>query len=343
MASFDPHLLQRLFGAGMTNGHGWAGMSRRGVRVGWPERLRASQRAGHARAPMLDEDAPTEGVAGGGWSWSERVAPFGVHDVRVQHHTLAGVAHGASHRCRATGWGMVISGSAVLEMRRENHRPARYERLEAGDVWSVPSSVSAWFHCNENEKASVVALIGGREHDDTGFSEQTATGQTADVPCSMGESFRHRLMEQLPQSTSWGRLRVVEADAFSDPDALSAALVEIDPGCCTDLHWHLNTSVWQICLDGTGSLLRFPSDGRRPVSVMRAGTVAHVQRAEGHFIRNHGSDTLRLLEIFRSDHYHDLSLPQWLAAASPETIAAHLCIDVGMVAGLARVQDRRAN
>lgn len=337
MTSFDPHLFQRLFGAGMTSGHGWAGMSRRGMRTGWPARFRALPRAGPAPSPTLGEDAPAEDVSGEGWSWSERVAPFGVHDVRVQHHSLAGIAHGASHSCRAAGWGMVVSGSAVLEMRCERYRPARYEYLEAGDVWSVPSSATAWFHCNEIEKASVVALIGGRERDDTGFSDEAA-GE----PCSMRERFRHRILEQSPQQTSWGRLRVVEADAFSDPDALSAALVEIDPGCCTDLHWHLNTSVWQICLDGAGSLLRFSSDGRRPVSVMRAGTVAHVQRAEGHFIRNYGTGTLRLLEIFRSDHYHDLSLLQWLAAASPEAIAAHLCVDVGMVAGLARMQDRRA-
>lgn len=76
---------------------------------------------------------------------------------------------------------------------------------------------------------------------------------------------------------------------------------------------------------------------------MCAGAIAHVQRGEGHFIRNNGIDTLRLLEIFRSDHYHDLSLPQWLAAASPETIAAQLCIDVGLIAGLAHMQARRAS
>lgn len=325
MASFDHRVIHRLFGAGATAGQERA-VPWRGLGTGWPARLRPS--------PPVRQAV---GSPQGGWSWSERVAPCGVPDVRFQHHKLGGVSQGMSCRCRATGWGMIVSGKATLEMRQEHDGPARYDRLEAGDVWSVPASASAWFQCGENEQASVVAFIGGREPGGMGIPD----GMSGACP-SAETSFSHRFAEQKAELTAWGRQRVVEAHAFSDPDALSAALVEIEPGRSTDLHWHLNASVWQICLDGAGSVSHFPAGRRHHVSVLQEGTVTHVGRGEGHLVHNDGCGTLRLLEIFRSDHYHDLSLPQWLATASPEAIADHLCLDVSLIAGLAATQERRA-
>jgi len=47
----------------------------------------------------------------------------------------------------------------------------------------------------------------------------------------------------------------------------------------------------------------------------------------GHYIENIGKTTLRFLEIFRSDHFADISLAQWLAFTPHELARAHLNID----------------
>ncbi len=52
----------------------------------------------------------------------------------------------------------------------------------------------------------------------------------------------------------------------------------------------------------------------------------------GHDIENIGTTTLRFLEIFRSDHYADVSLAQWLAFTPHELVRAHLNIDESVLA-----------
>lgn len=55
--------------------------------------------------------------------------------------------------------------------------------------------------------------------------------------------------------------------------------------------------------------------------------VGCVPLAQGHHVENTGTGPLRFLEMFRSDHYADVSLAQWLALTPPELVAAHLKID----------------
>ncbi|WP_336761908.1 cupin domain-containing protein [Asaia sp. VD9] len=319
MASFDHRVIQRLFGLN--------GSMAEPSSEGRPGPFWATRFRDRARCRVRSPGAGTEG-----WAWSERVAPYGVPDVRVEHHHLgAGSDEGAS-RCKARGWGMVISGSARLEMAYGSLGDHRHDMLEAGDVWSVPADAEASFHAHGPSGASLIAFIGGRE------TQDNALGEPWGREDSYGHkgALRHGLLSQEAEQTGWGSIRVVEADVFSDPDALSAAFVEIMPDCRTDLHWHLNTAVWQICIEGTGLLTQLASGHRGEVTRLAPGMVCHVPRGEGYHLRNDGETTLTVLEIFRSDHYHDLSLPQWLAAASPEAIAAHLCVDVGTIARLSR-------
>jgi len=319
MASFDHTILHRILGAVPGGGAGLFS----GRRVAGSSTQVRQEEARRSRECLT---TPQEE----GWLWSERVAPFGISDVRVTHHLLGALTGGAATACPARGWGMVIAGCATLNMRRHTNAAIHSETLAEGDVWSIPASAVAWFHCHETEQASVVAFIGGREPEDIAGQWPEICPDSALPP----PGFHHRLLQQKAQRTCWGRLRVVEADAFSDPDALSAALVEVDSGRRTDLHWHLNTSVWQICLEGSGQLTRMVKGVGQRSSALRPGMMAYIPRGEGYLIHNDGDGPLRLLEIFRSDHYHDLSLSQWLAASSTEDIAAQLHVDVGVVANL---------
>ena len=58
----------------------------------------------------------------------------------------------------------------------------------------------------------------------------------------------------------------------------------------------------------------------------------------GHYIENTGDETLVFLEMFRSDHFADVSLAQWMGVLPPELVKAHLNLDDDVVAGLTRTK-----
>jgi hypothetical protein len=47
----------------------------------------------------------------------------------------------------------------------------------------------------------------------------------------------------------------------------------------------------------------------------------------GHYVENTGEETLRFLEMFRSDRFADVSLNQWMALTPPELVRAHQNLD----------------
>jgi oxalate decarboxylase len=56
----------------------------------------------------------------------------------------------------------------------------------------------------------------------------------------------------------------------------------------------------------------------------RSGDVGYVPFAMAHYVENTGSSRLRFFEIFKSDHYADVSLNQWLASTPRTLVEAHL-------------------
>ena len=91
-----------------------------------------------------------------------------------------------------------------------------------------------------------------------------------------------------------------------------------------ELHWHPNIDEWQYYLEGSGRRTVFASGGKVRTFDYQAGYVGYVPFAMGHYIENTGDTTLRFLEMFKSDHFADVSLNQWLALTPPELAQAHL-------------------
>jgi oxalate decarboxylase len=54
----------------------------------------------------------------------------------------------------------------------------------------------------------------------------------------------------------------------------------------------------------------------------------------GHYIENTGDEPLVFLEMFRSDHYADVSLAQWMGVLPAELVKAHLNLDDETIAAL---------
>jgi oxalate decarboxylase len=82
----------------------------------------------------------------------------------------------------------------------------------------------------------------------------------------------------------------------------------------------------------------FASNGTARTFDYQAGDVGYVPFAMGHYVENVGDDRVRFLEMFRSDHYADVSLNQWLALTPPELVRAHLNLDQQTIRALSKTK-----
>ncbi|MCO8255004.1 oxalate decarboxylase family bicupin [Haladaptatus sp. AB618] len=148
------------------------------------------------------------------------------------------------------------------------------------------------------------------------------------------ESYTYRLLDQEPKEVEGGQVRIVDSTDFPAATTIAAALVEIEPGAMRELHWHPNADEWQYYIGGKGRMTVFASSGMARTFDYQAGDVGYVPFAMGHYVENTGEETLRFLEMFRSDHFADVSLNQWMALTPPELVQAHLNIDEETIAAL---------
>jgi oxalate decarboxylase len=138
------------------------------------------------------------------------------------------------------------------------------------------------------------------------------------------ESFSHRMLEQEPIRTGGGRVRIADSANFPVATTVAAALVEVEPGGMRELHWHPNADEWQYYIEGEGRMTLFAAEGHARTFDFQAGDAGYAPFAMGHYIQNTGGEPLRFLEMFKSDHFADISLAQWMALVPPGLVRDHL-------------------
>lgn len=144
--------------------------------------------------------------------------------------------------------------------------------------------------------------------------------------------FSHRLREQEPLRCPGGSVRIVDSESFPVATTVAAALVEVDPGGLREMHWHPNADEWQYYVSGEGRMSVFAASAKARTFDFRAGDVGYVPFAMGHYVENTGAETLRFLELFRSDRFADISLSRWLARTPPRLVRDHLNAGEGLIA-----------
>lgn len=137
-------------------------------------------------------------------------------------------------------------------------------------------------------------------------------------------NYSYRLASQKPIKLNGGQVRIVDSTNFPAAKTIAAGLVEVNPGCIREMHWHPNDDEWQYYIQGQARMTVFASGGRARTFNYQAGDVGYVPFAMGHYVENIGNEPLRFLEIFRSPHFADISLNQWMALTPPELVQAHL-------------------
>lgn len=149
------------------------------------------------------------------------------------------------------------------------------------------------------------------------------TGPVGASPISMV----FKLMEQPPTNSLGGRVRIADTRNFHISTDVAAAYVEVDPGHMREIHWHPNADEWQFYISGKARMTVFAAEARARTFDFLAGDVGYVPMSMSHFIENTGDQPLRFLELFKSSHFMDVSLAQWMALTPHELVEAHLRIE----------------
>jgi oxalate decarboxylase len=268
------------------------------------------------------------------------------------------------HWHKQAEWAYLLAGSARITALDADGRPF-LDDVGEGDLWYFPAGIP---HSIQGLADGCEFLL---VFDDGGFSENATfllTDWLAHTPPEViaanlgldagelpageryifrapvpgppersgdeGPGFSHRLAHQEPLRTRGGTVRIADSRNFPAATTVAAALVEVEPGGLRELHWHPHADEWQYYLEGTGRMTVFAASEAARTFDYRARDVGYVPHAMGHYIENTGAGPLRLLELFRSDRFADVSLEQWLALTPPALVAAHLNLDEGALRGL---------
>ncbi len=134
--------------------------------------------------------------------------------------------------------------------------------------------------------------------------------------------------------TRGGEVRIIDSRNFPISTTIAAAHVVVHPGAMRELHWHPNADEWQYYIQGSGRMTVFANSGDARTMDFNAGDIGYVQKTLGHYIENTGSTDLIFLETFKSDHYQDLSLSEWLKHTPPALVQQHLDLSSGALAAI---------
>jgi oxalate decarboxylase len=145
------------------------------------------------------------------------------------------------------------------------------------------------------------------------------------------------LNEVIPtKQTKGGSIKVADSSIFKASKTIAAGLVTIHPGGMREMHWHPNADEWQYFVAGTGDLTVFNTGPKVASNTFHAGDIGYVKKDFGHYIRNTGNTDLVYLEVFRSSHYAEVSLSDWLTHTPPALVAQHFNIDLAVIAQFPR-------
>jgi len=142
------------------------------------------------------------------------------------------------------------------------------------------------------------------------------------------------MLAQDPIEVPGGSVRITDSSNFPCASTIAAACVELQPGALRELHWHPNNDEWQYWVEGHARMTVYGSSGKARTFDYYAGDVGYVPRAMGHYFENVGDEPAQMLELFRNDHFEDVSLNQWLGLMPAEVVAATLNLDQDTIAAM---------
>ena len=158
--------------------------------------------------------------------------------------------------------------------------------------------------------------------------------QAAEVTGAVPQRFDFKASEMTPSKvTRGGEVRIIDSKIFP-VTPISSAIARLKPGGLRELHWHPNADEWQYYISGKARMTVFAAGGRARTMDFEEGDVGYILQSNPHYIENTGDIDLVFLEMFKSDHYEDISLAQWLAHTPHLLVGQHLHVGQEMLAGI---------
>ncbi len=147
---------------------------------------------------------------------------------------------------------------------------------------------------------------------------------------------KFRLLETHPSVFPGGEERLVSSLEFPIQKTLTGVIQDLKPGALRELHWHPNADEWQYYISGQARVTIFGAHGRVATEEFKPGQIAFIKQGFGHFVEQVGNEPTRLLILFNSPVYEEISISEWLAANPPALIADNFGLSAEQVALLPR-------
>ncbi|MEN7530515.1 MULTISPECIES: cupin domain-containing protein [unclassified Cupriavidus] len=145
------------------------------------------------------------------------------------------------------------------------------------------------------------------------------------------------LSDSVPvRKTRSGQVQIADSRNFHISKNIAAALVTVHPGGLRELHWHPNADEWQYYVKGKGRVTVFDTGPKAMTADFRAGDIGYVRKGLGHYVQNVGDTDLIFVEVFKADHFAEVSLSDWLAHTPPEMVMQTLNISAETLAQFPR-------
>lgn len=302
----------------------------------------------------------------GGWSRevTERELPVSNTLASVNMHLKPGGVR-ELHWHKEAEWAYMISGGARITAIDGEGRSFIGDVFE-GDLWYFPSGIPHSIVALEDGAEFLLVFDDGKFSENSTFSIADWFAHTPKevlaknfgvpesafdnvpnkelymyqgrVPGSIDEEkpkdlneevpnpFLYRLKDQKPIESQGGKVWIADSTNFKASKTIASALVEVEPGGIRELHWHPNQAEWQYYLSGSARMSVFGAEGHARTFNYEAGDVGYVPFAFGHYVENTGDTPLVFLEMFKDDHFEDISLNQWMSQTPPEFLKEHLHI-----------------
>jgi oxalate decarboxylase len=138
------------------------------------------------------------------------------------------------------------------------------------------------------------------------------------------------------RKTRGGEVRIADSRNFNVARNIAAALVTVRPGGLRELHWHPNADEWQYYIKGKARVTVFDTGPKAATADFRAGDIGYVKKGLGHYVQNVGDTDLQFLELFKADHFAEVSLSDWLAHTPADMVMRTLNISAETYAAMPR-------
>jgi oxalate decarboxylase len=129
------------------------------------------------------------------------------------------------------------------------------------------------------------------------------------------------------KKSAGGEVRIVDTSNFPVSKTVAVAIVTIKPGGLRELHWHPDADEWQYFIKGKGRMTVFDTGPRAQTVDFQPGDIGYVKKNLGHYVENTGTEDLIFLEVFKSDHFSEVVLSEWLANTPRQLVKEHLNLD----------------